>query len=178
VRTDAGICRSNGRNMKWIEPSTGSDSLVCYALAEYSSGKIWISTSDGRLGYVKGDSVQFLDKELFTNLISNSEHPCFYQLNIAKSGVLYGTTSNGIFKVTKKEGSDKIETDFLSFASHEKNSLGLFETGDIAIPANSSQKNIPTQKSRVFTYISQKNYTQIEIQLAYDNNPKYWRNLA
>jgi len=46
IRTDAGLCRSNGRDLKILETKDGKSSFGVYALAEDPSGRIWFSTSD------------------------------------------------------------------------------------------------------------------------------------
>jgi ligand-binding sensor domain-containing protein len=50
IQTDLGLCRSNGRTMDWMEPKTETKTFGVYALAEDSSGQIWLATSDWRFG--------------------------------------------------------------------------------------------------------------------------------
>lgn len=131
VQTEVGLCRSNGRTFQWLEPASGAKDFGIYALTESRDGRIWLSTSDGRIGYVNGDTIQFLSVSF--PLVLKSEHPYFYQI-AEEEGNIWAVWADGLVVLDiQKPGIKKI---LLNRMPQMGLVPGILKTKNSYLPAN------------------------------------------
>ncbi|HOY94256.1 MAG TPA: histidine kinase [Catalimonadaceae bacterium] len=96
IRTDVGLFRANGREVHLVEDKLGKSTFGVYALAEDEQGKIWFSTSDGRIGFAEGDSIRYLNPKAQNQPFFPIEREYFYLLIYEKPNKLYAASSDGL----------------------------------------------------------------------------------
>ena len=179
IQTDLGLCRSNGRTMDWMEPKTETKTFGVYAMAEDSSGQIWLATSDGRLGMVKNDSIQFLKHAENLNKMLPSDQRYIYQMEAGSDGNLWVISTNGVAKLAL--GSQPIVPELIPAPDQQKWQLGFLKTDAGFIPFNHKPNHLPpeppTKGLSISLFDNQKNIE--ELYLPHANTTKLeWRNLS
>lgn len=178
IRTDVGLFRSNGREIRLVEDKLGKSTFGVYALAEDEEGKIWFSTSDGRIGFAEGDSIRYLNSKSQNQPFFPIEREYFYLLSFEKPNKLYAASSEGLAVFNTE--SHPITVSNAAYENRKTNDLGvrILENGVIVQNFVRLGSTRGKQECDPDLHCYQKDGTKNVIRLPVALSIKDWRKLS